>query len=223
MNYIYAVLFFAAVFMAASCGSDRSGAAEYAAQSAGETASSGGGNSDIGLKAQSGESGGVLNKENKKILVAYFSHSGNTRNMAEQINAYCGGDIFEIKTVSPYPSDYGDCVEQAKKEQNEDARPALASKVDDMNDYDVVFVGYPNWWGTMPMAVFNFLESYDFEGKTIVPFCTHEGSAMGRSESDIKALLPSSEIVKGKPVRGSKVRSSGEDIKSWLEDLGYCK
>ena len=133
------------------------------------------------------------------------------------------GDIFEIKTISPYPSDYGDCVDQAKKEQDENARPALASNVEDMSVYDIVFVGYPNWWGTMPMAVFNFLESYDFNGKTIVPFCTHEGSAMGRSERDIKQLLPSSEVLNGKPVRGSRVKSSGEDIKSWLEGLGFCK
>lgn len=222
MNYIYTMLFFAAVFMVAACGGDKSGAAGYAAQSAGEAAPGESSASEMRLKTQEGQDG-TLRSDNKKILIAYFSHSGNTKNMAQQINDYCGGDIFEIKTISPYPSDYGDCVDQAKKEQNENARPALASNVEDMSVYDIVFVGYPNWWGTMPMAVFNFLESYDFNGKTIVPFCTHEGSAMGRSERDIKQLLPSSEVLNGKPVRGSRVKSSGEDIKSWLEGLGFCK
>lgn len=212
MNNIYTVMFCTASLMfLAACGNGKNAPAPAA-----ENASS-------GLIKAEGQKVPASNKKDKKILVTYFSHSGNTRNMAEQIASASGADIFEITPVSAYPSDYGDCVDQAKKEQQENARPALSGKVENMADYDIVFVGYPNWWGTMPMPVFTFLESYDFAGKTVIPFCTHEGSRMGRSEGDIKKLLPSAEVKEGMPVRGSRVKSSGGDISAWVEKLGLAK
>jgi flavodoxin len=142
--------------------------------------------------------------EENNILVAYFSHTGNTRVIANQIHENVGGDIFEIVTVDPYPDDYNACVDKAKQEQDDNSRPELATKVENMDSYDVVFVGYPNWWGTMPMAVFTFLEEYDFSGKTIVPFCTHEGSGLGRSVEDIKELCPQSTILEGLQSRAER-------------------
>jgi len=156
----------------------------------------------------------------KKILVAYFSHSGNTREIANQIHNKVGGDLFEIVTVDPYPTDYNACVDQAGREQRNNYRPQLAAKVENMNSYDVVFVGYPNWWGTMPMAVFTFLENYDFSGKTIIPYCTHEGSALGRSVDDIKKLCPKSTILNGLAIRGSSVKTAQDRVAEWLRGIG---
>ena len=110
-----------------------------------------------------------------KVLIAYFSWSGNTKEIANQIQEITGGDLFEIKTVTPYSSNYNQCVETAKQEKEKNTRPAIQGKVANMSDYDVVFIGYPNWWGTMPMAVLTFMESYDFSDKTLLPFCTHGG------------------------------------------------
>ncbi len=159
----------------------------------------------------------------KKILVAYFSHSGNTREIANQIHEKVGGDIFEIVIVNPYPIDYDVVVDQAKQEQEDNYRPELATEVGNMDSYDVVFVGYPNWWGTMPMPVFSFLEEYDFSGKTIIPFCTHEGSGLGRSVEDITELCPQSTILDGLAIRGSSVETAQDDVSEWLREIGMAE
>ena len=117
----------------------------------------------------------------KKILVTCFSHSGNTRVIANQIHGLVGGEIFEIVSVNPNPTDYDTVVEQARKELKASHRPKLKSKLENVKPYDAIFVGYPNWWGTFPMPVATFLEETDFTGKTVVPFCTHEGSRLGKS------------------------------------------
>ncbi|MBL4561289.1 MAG: NAD(P)H-dependent oxidoreductase [Emcibacter sp.] len=163
--------------------------------------------------------------EMNKMLIVYFSWSndGNTRNMAEQIKAATNADIHEIKPVTPYPRDYNACVEQAKKEVNAGYQPPLKTKVDNISEYDIIFVGSPNWWATIAPPVATFLSSYNFEGKTIVPFITHEGSRMGRSVSDIKKLCPNSTILEGLPVRGGSVRSAGNDIKEWLRKIKMIK
>ena len=169
-------------------------------------------------------------KEQKKnlsgnILVAYFSHSGNTRYIAEQIHAQVGGDIVEIKTLKPYPKDYDTVVDQAKREQKANYRPELGTTIPNLKSYDVIFIGYPNWWGTMPMALFTFFEKNDFTGKTLIPFCTHEGSYLGRSASDMKALAPRSTILDGLAIRGRSVRnkSTQRDIAAWLAKLNNSK
>jgi len=161
----------------------------------------------------------------KKVsaLSAYFSHSGNTRVIAHQIHENIGGDLFEIVSVDLYPSDYDEVVEKARKELKKDYRPGLKTKVENMDFYDVVFVGYPNWWGTIPMPVATFLSEYDFSGKTIAPFCTHEGSAFGRSLADIKGLCPQSTILDGLAVRGSDVKNSKHQVYGWLRGLGMKK
>ncbi len=161
-----------------------------------------------------------MNSEKPKILIAYFSHSGNTRIIAEDIHKNLGGDLFEIATVAAYPQDYNVVVDVARREQTANTRPALAANVENPASYDVVLLGFPNWWGTMPMAVFNFLEQSDFSGKRILPFCTHEGSGMGRSESDIKRLCPGATVVKGFAVRGSHVHAARVEVANWLRKAG---
>ncbi|WP_229395352.1 flavodoxin [Methanosarcina sp. DH1] len=164
-----------------------------------------------------------MDSASKKILVAYFSHTGNTRVIANQIHEKVGGDIFEIVTVNPYPTDYDAVVDQAKQEQEDNYRPQLKTKVENMDSYDVVFIGYPNWWGTMPMSVFTFLEEYDFSGKTIIPFCTHEGSGLGRSVEDITELCPQSTILDGLAIRGSSVETAQDDVSEWLRKIGMAE
>ena len=156
----------------------------------------------------------------KKVLIAYFSYSGNTRAVADSIREKAAGDIFEIKPVKSYPAEYTAVVQEAKKELNDGYRPDLAAGVQDMGAYDIVFIGYPNWWSTMPMGVFSFLEAYDFSGKTIIPFCTHGGGGLGRSERDIKKLCPRATVLRGLAIRGSVADRAQNDVSAFLQALG---
>jgi len=149
-----------------------------------------------------------MNYVSNNCLIAYYSRKGenyvkedivnlsrgNTEIAAKMIQTITGGDLFRIETATPYPKDYTETTRVAQKEKSSNARPGLVGKVSGMDTYDVIFPGYPNWWRTMPMAVFTFLESYDFSKKTILPFCTHEGSGMGHSEKDIAKTLPDATV-----------------------------
>jgi flavodoxin len=166
-----------------------------------------------------------------KPLVAYFSRSGNnyvggrivdlpvgnTEVAATLIQELTGSDLFRIEPVQAYPSDYHEATEVAQQELARQARPALSGSVADMAGYGTVYLGYPNWWGTIPMAVATFLEAYDFSGKTIVPFCTHEGSGLGHSERDIQALCPRARVAPGLAIKGGNVQKAGKDIAAWLK------
>lgn len=163
------------------------------------------------------------NMDAPKILIAYFSRTGNTRTVAEKIHAQVGGDMFELATAEAYPDDYNATTRKAKDEQETNQRPALKGTVDDMASYDVVYVGYPNWWGTIPMAFFTFFEQYDFSGKTIIPFCTHGGSALGRSMEDIGKLCPNSTVLQGLAVSGSRAADSDQDVTEWLRRIGQLQ
>jgi flavodoxin len=156
--------------------------------------------------------------EPEKILIAYFSHTGTTQAVAKQIQEKIGGDLFEIVPVNPYPSNYNQCVEQAKKELNAQFRPELKTKIDDMNGYDLVFIGYPNWWGTIPMPIATFLTSYDLSGATIAPFCTHGGGGIGRSANDISGLCQDSSVLDGLAIRSSAVSSAQDSVARWLKE-----
>lgn len=172
-----------------------------------------------------------------KCLIAFFSRKGNnyvggrivklpignTEVAAQMIQKRAGGDLFRIETVKDYPSDYEETTDVARQELRQKARPELAGRVDKMADYTVIFLGYPNWWSTMPMAVFTFLEAYDFSGKTIIPFCTHEGSGMGHSESDIRKLCPKAKVLKGLAITGGSVQGAGNQIATWLRELGVIE
>lgn len=168
-----------------------------------------------------------------KVLIAFFSRAGeninvgfiekgNTHVIAEIIAELTGAEMFKIETVTPYPESYSETTDIAKREQDENARPELSTHVENMDEYDIILLGYPNWWGTMPMAVFTFLEEYDFAGKTVIPFCTHEGSGLGRSERDLASLLPEVTLMDGLAIRGSNVNSdqARQSISDWLSGQG---
>jgi flavodoxin len=170
----------------------------------------------------------------KKCLIAYFSRNGqnyvsgrivdlkvgNTEVVANMIQKITGGDIFHIEPVTAYPKDYTETTEVAKKELRAKARPKLTGRVKNMKAYDVIFLGYPNWWGTMPMPVYTFLESYDFSGKTIVPFCTHEDSGMGHSDKDIAKARPNATVLEGIAIHGTGASSADSEVSSWIDKLG---
>ena len=155
----------------------------------------------------------------KKVLVAYYSHSGNTQAVARQIARQTGGDLFAIETVQQYPSSYNALVEQAKQEIRNGFMPELKNKVPQMDQYDVVFIGSPNWWGTYAPAVKSFLSQYDFGQKNLVPFVTHGGGGMQNCESDMHRQLPRAHFLQGAAFPG---RSSGADekkLQNWLNKL----
>jgi flavodoxin len=169
--------------------------------------------------------------DNSKILIAYYSRKGNnyvsgnildlpignTEVIAKKIKAFTGGDLFEINTVNPYPADYTETTKVARDELRKNARPELTDTVKNMDDYDVIYLGYPNWFNTFPMAIFSFLESYNFSGKCIIPFCTHEGSGIGRSESEIKKLCPNAKLSPAIAIRGSSVANADNQLQAWLK------
>ncbi|WP_320053542.1 flavodoxin [uncultured Acetobacteroides sp.] len=166
-----------------------------------------------------------------KCLIAYYSRKGqnyvggsiknlpigNTEVIAKKIQELTGGDLFHIDTISPYPVDYMQTTNVAKEELNTDYRPELNDRVSNMDDYDTIYLGYPNWWGTFPMAVCTFLESYNLSGKTIIPFCTNEGSGLGHSERDIKKLCPSAIVLPGIAIRGGSVTNADKQVESWVK------
>ncbi|MDP4240381.1 MAG: flavodoxin [Bacteroidota bacterium] len=170
---------------------------------------------------------------NSKSLIAYYSRKGqnytggsivnlpvgNTEVVAKKIQEITGGTLFKIDTVKDYPEDYTETTNVARDEKRENARPELTATVDNMDSYDIIYLGYPNWWSTFPMAVFTFLESYDFSGKTILPFCTHEGSGLGNSERDIKKLCPHATVLPGLAIRGGNVGKADDEITNWLNKL----
>lgn len=155
-------------------------------------------------------------------LVSYFSWSGNTEQMAQMIQAETDGDLFEIEPATPYTDDYNTLLDVAQQEQADNARPELASQVENWESYDVVFVGYPDWWSDAPMLIYSFLEAYDWEGKTLVPFCTSGGSGFGRSLDKLPDSAPDATIVEGLHVSGSRVDGASEEIASWIDGLNLA-
>ncbi|MFV0602004.1 MAG: flavodoxin [Brachymonas sp.] len=160
----------------------------------------------------------------RRILIAYYSRTGTTREIARQIQARVGGELFELKTAHSYPAAYRATTNQAKRELNEGIRPVLVTQVADMAAYDTVFIGFPNWWGTLPMAFFTFLEQYKLAGKTVIPFCTHEGSGFGSSLEDIRARCGNARMLEGLALRGGGVdrvagESARQEVARWLDSV----
>lgn len=169
-----------------------------------------------------------------KTLIAFFSRAdenyfggsmryvkvGNTEIVCDLMEEIIDADSFKIEMKEPYSPDYMTCIDQAKKDLRAKARPELTNYLDGIDDYDTIVLAYPNYWGTMPMAVFTFLERYDFTDKTILPLCTNEGSGMGSSERDIKKVTPGAIVKAGLPISGSRAADSQNVIKDWLTKNG---
>ncbi len=164
-------------------------------------------------------------------LIVFFSRSGenyvsgilkqlevgNTEVAANILERLTGAEAFRLEMARPYSNSYNDCIAQAQADQRQNERPEIKNYPQSLDRFDTIYLGYPNYWGTMPMCVFTFLEHFDFSGKTIKPFCTHEGSGMGRSEADIKRLCPNANVKKGLAILGSNVKKSEKEIKAWLD------
>jgi len=170
--------------------------------------------------------------ENKRVLVAFFSRAGenffpgglrniekgNTHVAAEMIAELTNGELFEIQSVDGYSESYKECVEQAKTEYGSNVRPQLKEDID-ITGYDLIFIGYPNWCGTMPMPVWTFLENHDFAGKILCPFCTNEGSGLANSVADIEKLAPTADRKEGLSIKGSLVQDAKPEIEAWLTNI----
>lgn len=171
----------------------------------------------------------------KKILVAFFSRTGenyavgrieqgNTHIVAEMIASATGGTLFRIEPATPYPDDYRACTEVAQREKRSKARPALVGDIT-AEEFDVIFLGYPNWWGDLPMPVYTFLERHDWQGKVVIPFCTHEGSGLSDTENLLRAACRGASVLNGLAVRGSVAQNEREtarkQVLEWLKQLKY--
>ena len=179
-------------------------------------------------EAISTDNGGkIMQSENKtnssKALVVYYSRSGNTEALARMIGNETGADMFRVTTVTPYPEVYRETTELARAERDNNARPAINGRVENMADYDVVYIGVPNWWSTMPMPMFTFLEQYDLSGKTIVPFVTHGGGGVANCVSDLKKAVPGATVLDALVVSGGSAQNAQSDVSAWLKRLGLVK
>lgn len=155
------------------------------------------------------------------IVVSNGEVMGNVEYMASVIRETVGGDLFQIETVQQYPLDHDPLVDQAAGEQDEDARPELATHIENLEQYNTIFLGYPNWWGDMPQALYTFLEEYDFSGKTIIPFCPHGGSGFSRTESTIAQMQPGATVSEnGLTISRNDVADSHDQIAQWAAGLG---
>lgn len=197
-------------------------------------------NEDSALRQQRGEESSVQTEETtdqndsseiavqnaeptetgSKSLVVYFSWSGNTKNVAEAIQMQTNSDIFEIVPEVPYSDDYNTVVDLAQEEQRENVRPAIADSIENIDDYNVIYVGYPNWWGDMPMILYTFFENYDLSGKTIAPFCTSGGSGLSNTVNEIKELEPNAAVTEGLHIGSSSASSPDNAVSNWLAELG---
>lgn len=185
-----------------------------------------------------------VSRSNGKVLVAYFTSPetdgvdavagasrvivhgdlfGNTQYIAQVISDATGGELFEIKTAHTYPGTHKELIDVAKKEVDSNVRPKLSTHIKNLNDYDVIFVGFPNWWYDMPMALYSFFDEYDFAGKTIIPFCTHGGSRFSQAEKTIAGLEKEAKMVKGLAISRNNVTDAKPQVLKWLKGIGMGK
>ena len=159
-----------------------------------------------------------------KPLVVYFSWSGSTEALASEIQAQTGADLFRIETAEPYPESYNETLEHARDELRENARPALKqAKIDNLSEYDAVFIGAPNWWSSIPMAVATFLEANDLSGKTVAQFVTHGGGGVANCGRDLQKLCPGAKFTEILSLGGSSARGAKEEVTEWLAAIGFTK
>ena len=162
-------------------------------------------------------------RADENYAVGYIK-KGNTHIVAEMIAAETEADIFHIETVNPYPANYNECIEVAKREKQSKARPEIKGDVR-VEDYDVIFLGYPNWWGEMPMAVYTFIEKHNWQNKIVIPFCTHEGSGLSGTERRIQSACEGATVMKGIAIRGYTAQNEQETtrktVQTWIKGLNF--
>lgn len=189
-----------------------------------------------GFSKQSNNKNTINFMETKqKTLVAFFSRAdenyavgyikkGNTHIVAEMIAAETEADMFHIETVNPYPANYNECIKVAKREKQSKARPEIKGDVR-VEDYDVIFLGYPNWWGEMPMAVYTFIGKHNWQNKIVIPFCTHEGSGLSGTERRIQSACEGATVMKGIAIRGYTAQNEQETtrktVQTWIKGLNF--
>ena len=230
----------------AACGSDTSsGQAETDNSSTEQPDTAGAADPSDDVQSETETDGNTQNPGNSSILIAYFSIPedidtedidadagasvvvkdgqvmGNLEYMASVIRQTTGGDLLRIETAEEYPLDHETLVDQAAEEQDENARPELATQIENPDQYDTILLGYPNWWGDMPMPLYTFLEEYDFAGKTIIPFTAHGGSGFSNTVSTIAELQPDAQVSEeGLSISRNEVADAADEISAWAEGLG---
>ena len=207
-----------AVFCLAACSSG-TGSGDAAADQTEESA-------DSQETAETGEAVQEDNAENADgeggSLIVYFSWSGNTEAVAQEIQSQTGADLFEIVPAEPYTDDYNELLDIAQEEQSSDARPDIADTVD-LSGYDTVFLGFPNWWGDMPMIIYTFLDEYDLSGKTVAPFNTSGGSGFSNSLEIIAEMEPDAQITEGLSLGSSEAGDCADTLSTWLDSIGLAE
>lgn len=207
-----------AVFCLAACSSG-TGSEDAAADQTEESA-------DSQETTETGEAVQEDNAENADgeggSLIVYFSWSGNTEAVAQEIQSQTGADLFEIVPTELYTDDYNELLDIAQKEQSSDARPAIADTID-LSGYDTVFLGFPNWWGDMPMIIYTFLDEYDLSGKTVAPFNTSGGSGFSNSLETIAEMEPDAQITVGLSLGSSEAGDCADTVSTWLDSIGLAE
>lgn len=165
----------------------------------------------------------IFSRADENYTVGYIE-KGNTMILAEMIAEKTNSELFEVKPAKKYPADYDTCIDVAKREQNQNARPAILEDKD-ISEYDTIFFGYPVWWGDIPMCMYTFVEGHDWNGKKVIPFCTHEGSGSGRTDGTLKKLMAGANIERAFAMAGHTAQnnrtSAEKEIDKWLKKLGY--
>lgn len=181
------------------------------------------GSEDIVGVAENSADNNTNTGDEGKVLIAFFSWGGNTKGVAEEIQRQTGADLFEINLVEPYSDDYNTVLDQAQHDQNIQARPEIVDHIDNMDEYDTILLGYPNWWASIPMPIASFLEEYDFSEKTIIPFCSHGGGRFGQSLTAIAKLAPNANMGEGLSIHYSGGSSLADDVKVWIQENGISE
>ena len=226
-----------------SASAESSEEADASTESAAETGSEPSEEAPASTEESADETASSEQSSGSNILIAYFTAAENSgvdavasasystvngeavgrlRAIADMIQQNTGGDLFSIRTSVVYPTDGGELIDYAAQEQDENARPELTSHIENLDQYDTIFVGYPNWWADLPMAVYSFFDEYDFSGKTIIPFNVHNGSRFSRTIQTIEELEPDATVIEnGFTVNERDVADAAGDVASWLQELGY--
>lgn len=175
----------------------------------------------ITLPAQATETTANHTKDNGKILIVYYSLSGNTADIAQYIQNQVGGKLVQLETVNPYPQEFNAARAQVRNELNDNYFPPLKTHIDNIDDYDVIFIGSPNWWGTLSMPIRTFLNENNLNKKTVIPFITYKLNGVDQSIEDLVKFAPNAIIREGLAIKDSDVKSSQSQVQQWLKNIGY--